>query len=556
MSSASTPMFAAPKLLVATVCAVFASGCATTQSIGSSVQETFASDDPCANNARNVGIAVGTIAGLVIGNQFKHSTTSRLLGAAAGAAIGGFIGADIDRRRCELYKIAKANKIDIAVEEIKTQPAPTSSASSGAENAKPQSVGLRVALRDNGRQFKSGSDELTPEALAYFQQIADQYSYQAQKSRLTALSSKDEVAAVETLKTKRIVLIGHTDDTGNSSLNADLSERRAHNVAKVFRDRGISDAQLFYQGAGEVLPVADNRSEEGRARTRRVEIVDLTDDVALQEFLSNRMPKIAYYRNTLENPPSAPSASESVASGSTTAPKNNTKRATLTSVAGTKSAKTAKDAEKPVVAPSIDGVESKPTPVVTPGPQIDFGGAPVGGRVASVDIGKPVSASSSFSIISSAQADESVVGSCLQDRPRVSKGVKSLADGKDIPVRDYLPGLYGTSWAGMANGHLVAVTNVAVLRDGALPAGNPHLMVFQDYKGNRGAKPTIDVTPTANAYRGDKGVLYRVFVNGPVQCIDLVIPNTRPGEAPESKIYYARDKAMYLATFNPTLAKN
>jgi uncharacterized protein YcfJ len=83
-------------------------GCATDPRTGQpSIKETFASDDPCSNNARNAGIAIGAIAGAVLGNQAKHSNGARLLGAALGAAAGGMIGQDMDRRRCELSKIAK-----------------------------------------------------------------------------------------------------------------------------------------------------------------------------------------------------------------------------------------------------------------------------------------------------------------------------------------------------------------------------------------------------------------------------------------------------------------
>ncbi len=61
--------------------------------------------------------------------------------------------------------------------------------------------------------------------------------------------------------------------------------------------------------------------------------------------------------------------------------------------------------------------------------------------------------------------------------------------------------------------------------------------------------------PEVNAYHGDKGVLYRVFVNGPVRCMDIVILNDKPIEAPASNLYYARGQAMYMASFNPKLAK-
>src|SRR5207244_9083059 len=89
------------------------------------------------------------------------------------------------------------------------------------------SAGLSVTLRDNGKQFASGSDKLTPEAETLFRDVADQYSYAKQQAKLGATSTDDDKASVESLKAKRILLVGHTDDTGGTTDNATLSERRA-----------------------------------------------------------------------------------------------------------------------------------------------------------------------------------------------------------------------------------------------------------------------------------------------------------------------------------------
>src|SRR5205823_2690461 len=93
-----------------------------------------------------------------------------------------------------------------------------------------------------------------------------------------------------------ILLVGHTDDTGSSELNAALSERRARAIARLFYDHGVPIAQVYYQGAGETLPIADNRTEPGRARNRRVEIVDLPDEAALVAYLQDRTPRLEHYR--------------------------------------------------------------------------------------------------------------------------------------------------------------------------------------------------------------------------------------------------------------------
>lgn len=551
-----------PSLIAAAVCAAFTSGCVTTNpnvnggTSSNPLKEMFASDDPCSNNARNIGILAGALAGAFLGNQVKHSNTSRVLGAVAGGALGGLIGREIDNRRCELAKIAKKNNLEIQFEEIKatdqgvvtTAPRPKRETAGGGAPAQPEAapLGLKVVLMDNGRQFQSGSDELNPDAHAYFGQIADQYSYDVQKKRLTPASSKEDIASVEGLREKRILLVGHTDDTGSSALNADLSERRAKAVAKVFRDRGINDEHIFFQGAGETLPIADNRTDEGRARNRRVEIIDLSDDTALRAYLASRKPTVAYYRNTQDK---IAMASVGQAAASTASP-GDAQEQTKQRAKRKDSAKGSSTVQKEA---STSGQQVAAAPPRVP--TIDFGGMAVGTKVAHVDIGR-IPTSSGFSVISTAQADEPMAGSCLQDRPRISHGVKSLKSGQEYGIDDYMPGLYGTSWVDIVNGNLVALTHVTVLRDGGLPATRPTLLVYRDYDPKAKTKPSITETPEVNVYRGDKAVLYRVFSSSaPVRCVDVVIPNEQRTEARGSNLYYDRAQTLYVASFNPKLAK-
>ncbi|MBY0563367.1 MAG: OmpA family protein [Hyphomonadaceae bacterium] len=65
---------------------------------------------------------------------------------------------------------------------------------------------------------------------------------------------------------------GHADSVGSDAYNQDLSERRAMNVASVLMQGGVIRQRLIAQGFGETRPVADNSSDSGRARNRRVEV--------------------------------------------------------------------------------------------------------------------------------------------------------------------------------------------------------------------------------------------------------------------------------------------
>lgn len=66
---------------------------------------------------------------------------------------------------------------------------------------------------------------------------------------------------------------GHTDDTGSAEYNLDLSGRRAKAVRDYLLDKGIPEHQVDWKAFGETRPVAENSTEEGRQKNRRVECV-------------------------------------------------------------------------------------------------------------------------------------------------------------------------------------------------------------------------------------------------------------------------------------------
>ncbi|MFN8436909.1 MAG: OmpA family protein [Cytophagales bacterium] len=70
----------------------------------------------------------------------------------------------------------------------------------------------------------------------------------------------------------KVEIAAHTDWVGNDNYNMDLSKRRAASVVKYLTDKGIPSANLVSRGYGETKPVADNKTPEGRAKNRRVEM--------------------------------------------------------------------------------------------------------------------------------------------------------------------------------------------------------------------------------------------------------------------------------------------
>lgn len=73
-------------------------------------------------------------------------------------------------------------------------------------------------------------------------------------------------------KDKRVALSGHTDSIGTEKYNQGLSERRAASVKNYLVKKGVDGGRITSQGFGETKPIADNKTKEGRAKNRRVEI--------------------------------------------------------------------------------------------------------------------------------------------------------------------------------------------------------------------------------------------------------------------------------------------
>jgi outer membrane protein OmpA-like peptidoglycan-associated protein len=75
-------------------------------------------------------------------------------------------------------------------------------------------------------------------------------------------------------KALKLEVQGHTDNVGNDAYNQTLSEARAKAVVTWLAQHGVAADRLTARGYGKTKPVADNGSDEGRARNRRVEIAD------------------------------------------------------------------------------------------------------------------------------------------------------------------------------------------------------------------------------------------------------------------------------------------
>lgn len=191
------------------------------------------------------GAAVGAIAGGTIGALIGKKAGNTAVGAIVGGAVGGTAGAFIGR------------KMDRQAEQLK-QTIP------GAEVIR-EGEGIIVKF-DSGILFDVNKSELKPAAITNIQNLAK--------------SLKDNPGT-------NVTIIGHTDNTGSDEYNARLSERRAESVKTFTINQGVAGNRLTTQGKGESEPIADNSTEEGRSKNRRVEIVIVANEQLKEEAKRN-----------------------------------------------------------------------------------------------------------------------------------------------------------------------------------------------------------------------------------------------------------------------------
>ena len=82
----------------------------------------------------------------------------------------------------------------------------------------------------------------------------------------------DLVAKIKGINLEVIIAVGHTDSIGSDAYNQKLSVRRAEAVKAYLVSKGIEKNRVYTEGKGEKQPVASNKTKEGRAKNRRVEI--------------------------------------------------------------------------------------------------------------------------------------------------------------------------------------------------------------------------------------------------------------------------------------------
>jgi outer membrane protein OmpA-like peptidoglycan-associated protein len=171
------------------------------------------------------GAAIGAIAGQVIGKDKKATA----IGAALGA-LGGYVWS----RQME----DKKRQMEAAT------------AGTGTEVTQTADNQLKLSI-PNDISFASGKSDIQ----ARLKPILDQFAQ-----------------GVNQQGSMEVKIIGHTDSTGSDAINNPLSMRRAESARDYLVSRGVASSRISTEGRGSREPIADNATEAGRARNRRIDI--------------------------------------------------------------------------------------------------------------------------------------------------------------------------------------------------------------------------------------------------------------------------------------------
>lgn len=178
------------------------------------------------------GAGIGAVAGAVLG-----AATGGSKGAATGAVLGGAVGAGGG------YIWSK---------KMQDQKAAMERATAGTGVAVSQTPDNRLKLDiPSDVSFDVGRAAIKPN----FAPILNQFATSLNQNQVTT-----------------VTIIGHTDNTGSDAINNPLSVDRANAARDYLVSRGVARTRIATDGRGSREPVADNNTQQGRDKNRRVEI--------------------------------------------------------------------------------------------------------------------------------------------------------------------------------------------------------------------------------------------------------------------------------------------
>ena len=199
----------------------------------------------CASlNKKEEGAIIGATAGAAVGGVIGNQTGSTAKGAIIGAVVGGTAGAIIGHQMDQQAKELSQNIKGATVERV--------------------GEGIQVTFA-SGLLFAFDSDSIQAAAATNLRELA---------------------SSLQKYPDSQLLIVGHTDNVGDVSYNQRLSERRSNSAAAYLAAQGVVRTRLAATGKGESEPVTTNDTDAGRQKNRRVEVA-----IYASEAYRNRLMK-------------------------------------------------------------------------------------------------------------------------------------------------------------------------------------------------------------------------------------------------------------------------
>lgn len=173
-----------------------------------------------------IGATSGAVVGGVIGKKAGNTAAGVLIGAAVGGSTGFLIGKYMDKQAAEVQRDIAGSKVERIGE------------------------GILITF-DSKAMFDINKFSLKSTTRNDLNDLS------------TILNKYDDT---------KILVRGHTDNSGSETYNQELSQNRATSVRNFLSQKGVTSSRMTLEGFGEYAPIADNSTASGRRQNRRVEI--------------------------------------------------------------------------------------------------------------------------------------------------------------------------------------------------------------------------------------------------------------------------------------------
>jgi len=175
------------------------------------------------------GATTGAVIGAVAGQMVGGSGRSTTIGAALGG-LGGYVWSQQMENKKRQMEQATAGTGTVVTQTADNQ--------------------LKLSI-PNDISFATGKHDIQPRLMPILDQFAQGLTQQP---------------------SMEVRIVGHTDNTGNDAINNPLSVNRAQSARDYLVSRGVATQRISIDGRGSREPIADNTTEAGRARNRRIDI--------------------------------------------------------------------------------------------------------------------------------------------------------------------------------------------------------------------------------------------------------------------------------------------